>query len=107
MNLISKLIIPIFVVGIVFYGFFKKVDLYESFLAGAKEGLIMTFHIAPAVIAMIFATNLFLNSHFIDFAFQFLHPFFRTFHIPVEILPMALVRPISGTASLGILNNVF
>ena len=78
MNLISKLIIPIFVVGVILYGFVKRVDLYESFLAGAKEGLIMTFHIAPAMIAMIFATNLFLNSHFIDVAFRFLHPFFHT-----------------------------
>lgn len=56
MNLISLFIIPIFVVGVVFYGFVKKVDIYESFLKGAKEGLIMTFHIAPAVIAMVFAT---------------------------------------------------
>lgn len=106
MNLISLFIIPIFVVGVVFYGFMKKVDIYESFLKGAKEGLIMTFHIAPAVIAMVFATNLFLNSHFIEWAFQFMRPIFQIIHVPIEILPMALVRPISGTASLAILNNI-
>lgn len=106
MSIFSKLVIPIFVVGVVMYGFYKKVDLYESFLAGAKDGLLITFHIAPAVIAMVFATNLFLNSHFIDFAFRFLHPLLKIVHIPIEILPMALVRPISGTASLAILNNI-
>lgn len=106
MSTISILIIPIFVVGVILYGFYKKIDLYESFLNGAKDGLIMTFHIAPAMIAMIFATNLFLNSNFIDFVFQFLHPFLKTLHIPIEILPMAFVRPISGTASLAILNNI-
>lgn len=106
MNLVSKFIIPIFVVGVVMYGFRKKVDIYESFLVGAKEGLITTFHIAPAMIAMVFATNIFLNSHFIEFAFQFLEPVFHTLHIPFQILPMALVRPISGTASLAILNNI-
>lgn len=106
MNILSKLIIPIFVVGVVLYGFYKKVDIYESFLIGAKDGLVMTLHIAPAIIAMIFATNLFLNSHFIDYAFRFLHPLLNVIHIPVEILPMALVRPISGTASLAILNNI-
>ena len=106
MNLISLFIIPIFVVGVVFYGFVKKVDIYESFLKGAKEGLIMTFHIARAVIAMVFATNLFLNSHFIEWAFQFMRPIFQIIHVPIEILPMALVRPISGTASLAILNNI-
>lgn len=106
MNLISLFIIPIFVVSVVLYGFFQKVDIYESFLKGAKEGLVMTFHIAPAIIAMVFATNLFLNSHFIEWAFQFLQPIFQIIHIPMEILPMALVRPISGTASLAILNNI-
>ncbi|MCI8575290.1 MAG: spore maturation protein [Bacilli bacterium] len=106
MNFISLFIIPVFVVGVVFYGFIKKVNIYESFLKGAKEGLVMTFHIAPAVIAMVFATNLFLNSHFIEWAFQFMYPVFRAIHVPIEILPMALVRPISGTASLAILNNI-
>lgn len=106
MNLLSKLIIPFFVLGVVLYGFFKKVDIYDSFLQGAKDGLVMTFHIAPAILAMVFATNLFLNSHFIEAFFRFLHPFFEMIHIPVEILPMALVRPISGTASLAIMNNI-
>lgn len=106
MNFISLFIIPIFVVSVVLYGFFKRLDIYESFLKGAKEGLVMTFHIAPAIIAMVFATNLFLNSNFIDWFFQFLHPIFQILHIPIEIIPMALVRPISGTASLAILNNI-
>lgn len=107
MNLLSKIIIPVFVLSVVLYGFHKKVNLYDSFLVGAKDGLVMTFHIAPAIVAMVFATNLFLNSHFIDFFFRFLHPLFAAIHIPIEILPMALVRPISGTASLAILNNIF
>ena len=110
MNLISLFIIPIFVVGVVFYGFVKKVDIYESFLKGAKEGLIMTFHIAPAVIAMVFAIlstfGSYYYSHFIEWAFQFMRPIFQIIHVPIEILPMALVRPISGTASLAILNNI-
>ena len=106
MSLISVFIIPIFIFLVVMYGFYRNVDIYESFLAGAKEGLVMTFHIAPSIIAMVFATNLFLNSHFIEWAFQFLAPLFRLIHIPIEILPMALVRPISGTASLAILNNI-
>ncbi|MCI8394708.1 MAG: spore maturation protein [Bacilli bacterium] len=106
MNFISTFIIPIFVFSVVIYGFLHKVDIYESFLGGAKEGLVMTFHIAPAIIAMIFATNLFLNSHFLEWAFQFMNPIFQTIHVPIEILPMAVVRPISGTASLAILNNI-
>lgn len=107
MNEISKFIVPIFVLTIIFYGFKKKVNIYDSFLVGAKEGLVTTFHIAPAVIAMVFATNLFLNSHFLEYAFSFFNPLLNRLHIPLSILPMALVRPISGTASLAIMNNIF
>ena len=60
---VSNFIVPIFVLFIILYGFKKKVNIYDSFLVGAKDGLITVFRIAPAVIAMVFATNLFLNSH--------------------------------------------
>ncbi len=104
---LSNYIVPIFVLGIVLYAFKKKVNIYESFLAGAKEGLITTFKIAPAVIAMVFVTNIFLNSKFLEFLFSFLTPTLNRFGIPLSILPMAFVRPISGTASLAIMTNIF
>lgn len=103
----SEMIVPFFVLFILLYGYKKKVNLYDSFLVGAKNGLLTVFHIAPAVIAMVFATNLFLKSHFLEYFFSFLNPFLNLIHVPIEVLPMALVRPISGTASLAIMNNVF
>ena len=56
---------------------------------------------------MVFVTNIFLNSHFLEFLFQFLTPFLNQVGIPISVLPMALVRPISGTASLAIMTNIF
>ena len=103
----STYIVPIFVLFIIFYGFKKKVNIYDSFLVGAKNGIIMIFHIAPAVIAMVFATNLFLNSHFLEFVFSYFNPILEVLNIPVSVLPMAMVRPISGTASLAIMSNIF
>lgn len=103
----SNYIVPIFVLFIILYGFKKKVNIYDSFLVGAKDGLITTFRIAPAVIAMVFATNLFLNSHFLEFIFSYFTPLLETFNIPISVLPMAMVRPISGTASLAIMSNIF
>ncbi len=103
----SNYIVPIFVLGIVIYAFIKKVNIYDSFLIGAKEGLITTFKIAPAVIAMVFVTNIFLNSHVLDFLFSFFTPLLNRFGIPISVLPMAIVRPISGTASLAIMTNIF
>lgn len=58
-------------------------------------------------IAMIFAVNLFINSGFLDFLLSLLKPLFNLINIPVEILPIAIIRPISGSASLAYLNNIF
>lgn len=107
MNTISKMIIPLFVFFIIFYGFNKKVNVYDTFLIGAKEGLIMVFHIAPTIIAMVFAVNIFLDSHFLEGALSFIKPLFELSNIPIDILPMAILRPISGTASLAIMNDIF
>lgn len=103
----SKLIIPIFILIIIFFGVFKKIDIYESFLSGAKEGLMTCFNIFPSILAMVFAVNLFLNSNFLSTAFSFLSPILSKFSIPLDIIPMALLRPISGTASLSIMNDIF
>lgn len=103
----SNYIVPVFVLFIILYGFKKKVNIYDSFLVGAKDGLITTFRIAPAVIAMVFATNLFLNSHFLEYIFSYFTPILDALNIPVSVLPMAMVRPISGTASLAIMSNIF
>ena len=107
MNKVSVVIIPLIVLFIIFYGYKKKVNIYDSFLGGAKEGLITTFKIAPAVIAMVFVTNIFLNSKFLEFLFSFLTPTLRLLNVPLEILPMALLRPISGSSTLVIMNNLF
>ncbi len=107
MNIISLVIIPIFVLGIILYGFKKKVNLYDTFLEGAKEGLMTTFSIFPAVIAMVFAINIFLDSNVLGFLLSFLNPLLVKLSIPLDIIPMALLRPISGTASLAIMNDIF
>ena len=71
MTNISNFIVPAFVLFIIIYGVKKKVNIYDSFLVGAKEGLVTTFRIAPTVIGMVFAINLFLSSHFLEYIFSF------------------------------------
>lgn len=106
MNILSKIIIPLFVLLVIFYGVKKHVNVYEAFLIGAKEGLVTVLNIAPTIIAMVFAVNIFLDSGFLEGILSFLKPFF-TSKIPMDIIPMALLRPISGTASLAIMNGIF
>lgn len=107
MNLFSKIVIPLFVVFVVFYGFIKRVSIYDSFLEGAKEGLIISFNIFPNVIAMVFAINIFLDSNFVYEVLSIFENFLLKFNIPIDILPMAILRPISGTATLAIMNDIF
>lgn len=107
MEIISKIILPIFIFIIIFYGVKKKVNVYDTFLEGAKEGLVTTFNIFPAIIAMIFAVNIFLDSNVLGFIIGLISKFIGTISIPLEIIPMALLRPISGTASLAIMNDLF
>ena len=63
MKLFSIIVIPLFILFVVFYGYIKKVDVYSSFLEGAKEGMKIVYNIFPAVLAMVFAVNIFLDSN--------------------------------------------
>lgn len=107
MNTLSKIVIPLFVFFIVFYGFIKKVNLYDSFLEGAKDGLQISVNIFPNVLAMVFAINIFLDSNFVYEILRVFEGFLMKVNIPLDILPMAILRPISGTATLAIMNDIF
>lgn len=107
MNSFSNVIIPLFIFVIVFYGVKKKLNVYESFLEGAKEGLVMSFEIFPSLLAMIFAVNIFLDSGFLISVLSIFKNLLGNINVPFEILPMALLRPISGTATLTLMNELF
>ena len=106
MNTISIIILPLIVLFIIIYGVIKKVDLYDSFVVGAKEGLTMTLNIFPFIIGMVFAVNIFVNSGFIEFLFSGLGDFLGKYNLSISLLPMCFLRPISGTATLVLLNNI-
>lgn len=103
----SSFIIPLIIIFIIGYGLFKKINIYETFLEGAKEGLVTTFNITASVVAMMFAVQIFLSSGFIEGILCKFSTFFELVNLPIDIIPMALLRPISGTASLAIMNNIF
>ncbi len=104
---VSTYIIPIFVFIIIGYGIYKKVNIYECFLEGIMDGLKTLLSIIPPLVAMIFAVNIFLSSNFIEFILHGVGWLLDLINIPKEILPMALLRPISGTASLAIMSDIF
>ena len=107
MTLISNMIIPFIVLGILIYGIYKKVDIYDEFIKGATESFGMILKIFPAVLAMILGINIFLKSDILDLVLFIFKPIFKIINIPTDIIPMMLMRPISGTSTLAILNNLF
>lgn len=96
------MIIPVIVLFIILYGFLKKIDVYDTFIEGVKESFSMILNLFPNFIAMILAVNLFTNSGVLDFI---LSPI-KLLKIG-EVIPLALIRPISSSASLAYLNSIF
>jgi len=104
--MLSRLILPLIVLFIIVYGIIKKVNVYDVFIEGAKESFEMFVSLFPPMLAMIFAINLFIKSNCLNYFLTFLAPLFNLIKVPLEIIPMAIMRPISGSSSLAILNNI-
>lgn len=101
------MIIPFIVLFIIFYGFFKKIDVFDSFMDGSKEGFIIVKKMFPSMLGMILAINIFTSSGAVNYLFSFLKPLFSIFNIPFEILPISMLRPLSGSFGLGLLNDIY
>lgn len=104
---ISNLIIPLMVLFIIIYGIKKKVNIYDEFLTGSTESFGMILKIFPPLLAMILGINIFLKSGLLVTVTNILEPLFSIIKVPIEVFPMMIMRPISGTSSLAILNNLF
>lgn len=99
-------LIPIIVIIILIYGLYKKVDIFDTFLLGVKEGLKSSINLFPTIFAMIIAINLLTNSGFILDLSNTLKPLFNKISFPVEVFSLAILRPISGSASLSMLSEI-
>lgn len=100
---LGNCLIPIILGTILICAIKKKVPVYDSFIKGAKEGLELSISVFPYLIGMLFATNILLNSNLLENIFGFIKPIFDLLRIPIEIMPMAVIRPISGNASFAIM----
>ena len=102
----SDFIIPVIVLLIILYGFYKKVDLYESFLKGVNEGMKMVIKIFPTIFTMMIAVEVLIHSNIIYDFTNFLKIILNFFNFPCELFSLALLRPISGTSSLVVMDNL-
>ena len=102
MSVFSALIIPLILVGFPLYGLYKRVPVYESFVEGAKDGFNVAVRIIPYLVAILFAIAMFRASGGMDFLTRVLHPVLSLVGIPAELLPMVIMRPLTGSGSAGL-----
>jgi spore maturation protein B len=102
MNLISFFVIPFMLVGFPLYGLYKRVPVYESFVEGAKDGFQVAVRIIPYLVAILFAVAMFRASGAMDALARFLSPVLGPLGFPAEVLPMAIIRPLTGSGSAAI-----
>lgn len=98
---------PCAVAFIIIFGFFKRVPLFDTFVLGAKEGLASTFSIAPSLIGLIVSVSMLKSSGALDIISSLLAPLVNFIGIPKEVIPLMLLRPISGSGSLALVDSIF
>lgn len=105
-QVLSILAIPSIVVFILAYGTLKKVKIYEVFVEGAKEGFNVAVKIIPYLVAMLVAIGIFRTSGAMDIVAIILSPITNLIGMPAEALPMAIMRPLSGSGALGVMTEI-
>lgn len=98
--------IPVVVLFIIIYGIYKKVDIFDTFIDGVKEGMKICINLFPTIFALIISISLLVDSNFITCFSSIFNPIFSKINFPTEVLPLAILRPISGSSSLVILNSI-
>ena len=105
-NFISSSAIPIIMAIIIIYGLLEKNKVYDTFVEGAKEGMEIVVKLFPTLLGIFIAIGTLRSSGILDFLIQFISPLTNVFHIPSEIMPLALLRPISGSASTAVATDI-
>lgn len=101
----SQFILPILILLILITAFIKKVKMYEVFVDGVKDGFSSVFRIAPYLLTMLFAIDMFRKSGALDYLIYILTPVSKVFGIPEGVVPMILIKPLSGSAALGVMTD--
>ena len=102
-NQLSNWMFLAFIVGIPLYAAIKKVNVFDAFIIGAKKGFDTSVSIIPFLIAMMVAIGMLRASGFFDLVNKILAPVMTMIGMPPEVLPLALIRPFSGSASTGVM----
>ena len=99
-------LIPLLIVAAIAGSLWRRVDIFDRFIEGAREGFTISIRLIPYLVAMLVAITLFQESGAMEVVKSCLGPLLQRFRVPSEVLPLAIMRPLSGSASLAILADI-
>lgn len=106
MEYVASVSIAVIVFLIILVGLIKRVEVFTVFTEGALDGLKTTLRIAPSIIGLVMMVTILQESGFFNFLSGLLSPLCGLVGFPAEVIPMALIRPISGSGALAVLDNI-
>ena len=101
-NYMSNAAIPVVISTIIIYGLKERTRVFDNFLDGAKEGIEIVFKMFPTLVGIFLAVGALRSSGIIDLIVKLISPITDLLKIPSQIMPLALLRPISGSASMAV-----
>lgn len=102
----SSAAMPLMIIIIILYGVLERKKVFDIFLEGAKDGVEVVLNLFPTLVGLFVAIGLLRSSGLIDLFCRIITPAFNVISFPTEILPLAFIRPISGSASIAVATDI-
>ncbi len=104
---ISNITVPLIFVTIISYGYLKKIEIYDVFIDGAKDGIMTVFKILPTLVGLMVAVGILRASGALEFFSELVSPVAELIGFPSEAVPLSVMRLVSSSASLGLALDLF
>lgn len=105
-NVLQHWTLPALLLAVLAYGFAQRVAVYDSMVAGGREALEVASRIVPYLVVILVAVGMLRASGALDAVIGLIDPFTGRLGVPAEVLPMALIRPLSGSGALGVMSEI-
>lgn len=103
----TSYILPFIFIFILGYASLKKINIFDVFLNGAHKGATSCFSILPALVGLVVAISMLRASGLLDYIAKVLSPILSLFGFPADVLPLALLKPVSGSGAIAMIKNIF
>ena len=102
-----EIVVPLIIAALCVYGLVKRVNIFMSFVEGVKEGMRTVVFIAPTMIALLLAVGMLKASGLLGWIAEMIRPAAEAVGFPAELVPMGLLRPVSGSGATAILTGIY